>query len=69
VIDVKAGKVVSTIPLGGKPEFAEADPEAHRVFNNLEDKSEIAVINTRTHSVTNRWPIAPGEKLRALRLT
>jgi len=27
VIDVKAGKVVSTIPLGGKPEFAEADPE------------------------------------------
>jgi DNA-binding beta-propeller fold protein YncE len=62
VIDVKAGKVVSTIPLGGKPEFAEADPEAHRVFNNLEDKSEIAVINTRTHSVTNRWPIAPGEE-------
>jgi YVTN family beta-propeller protein len=62
VIDAKSGKVVATIPLGGKPEFAEGDAEAHRVFNNLEDKSEVAVINTRTHSVTNRWPIAPGEE-------
>src|ERR1035437_3134183 len=62
VIDAKSGKVVATIPLGGKPEFAEADAEAHRVFNNLEDKSEVAVIDTRTHSVTNRWPIAPGEE-------
>jgi YVTN family beta-propeller protein len=62
VIDAKSGKVVATIPLGGKPEFAEADPEAHRVFNNLEDKNEVAVIDTRTYSVTNRWPIAPGEE-------
>jgi YVTN family beta-propeller protein len=62
VIDAKSGKVVATIPLGGKPEFAEADPEAHCVFNNLEDKSEVAAIDTRTHSVTNRWPIAPGEE-------
>ena len=43
VIDAKSGKVVATIPLGGKPEFAEADPEAGRVFDNLEDKSEVAV--------------------------
>ena len=62
VIDAKSGKVVATIPLGGKPEFAEADPGAHRVFNNLEDKSEVAVIDTRTHSVTNHWAIAPGEE-------
>jgi DNA-binding beta-propeller fold protein YncE len=62
VIDAKAGKVVATIPLGGKPEFAEGDAEAHRVFNNLEDKNEVAVIDTRTHSVTNRWPIAPGDE-------
>jgi len=62
VIDAKSGKVVATIPLGGKPEFAEADPEAHRVFNNLEDKSEVAAIDTQTHSVVNHWPIAPGEE-------
>ena len=43
VIDAESGKVVATIPLGGKPEFARADPEASRVFDNLENKSEVAV--------------------------
>ncbi len=62
VIAADSGKVVATIPLGGKPEFAEADPTAGRVFDNLEDKSEVAAIDTQTHSVTNRWPIAPGEE-------
>jgi DNA-binding beta-propeller fold protein YncE len=61
VIAADSGKVVTTIPLGGKPEFAEADPESGRVFDNLEDKSEVAVIDTKTHQVVNRWPIAPGE--------
>jgi YVTN family beta-propeller protein len=66
VIDAKSGNVVATIPLGGKPEFAEADPKADRVFNNLEDKNEVAVIDTKTHSVTNNWPIAPGEEASGL---
>lgn len=61
VIDAKAGSVVATIDLGGKPEFGTADPNAHRVYNNLEDKSEIAVIDTQTHKVLAHWPIAPGE--------
>jgi DNA-binding beta-propeller fold protein YncE len=47
--------------LGGKPEFAAVDTQAGRVFNNLEDKSEVAVIDTKTHAVVERWPIAPGE--------
>ncbi|MGA9780221.1 MAG: YncE family protein [Limisphaerales bacterium] len=61
VVDVKAGKVVAAIPLGGRPEFAQADPEAGHVYDNLEDKSEVAVIDTKSHQVTDRWPIAPGE--------
>ena len=61
VIDAKAGKVIATIALGGKPEFAAVDTKAGRVFNNLEDKSEVVAIDTKTHTVTNRWPIAPGE--------
>jgi len=61
VIAADSGKVVTTIPLGGKPEFAAADPESDRVFDNLEDKSEVAAIDTKTHQVVNRWPIAPGE--------
>lgn len=62
VIDAKEGKVVATIPLGGKPEFAAADSQAGLVFNNLEDKSEVVVIDTKQHTVTKRWPIAPGEE-------
>ena len=62
VIAADSGKVVATVPLGGKPEFAEADPESDRVFDNVEDKSEVAAIDTKTHQVVNRWPIAPGEE-------
>jgi len=62
VIDAKAGTVVATIALGGKPEFAQADSKAGRVYNNLEDKSEVVAIDTKTHAVVNRWPIAPGEE-------
>jgi DNA-binding beta-propeller fold protein YncE len=62
VIDAKSGKVVATVPLEGKPEFGTADPEAGRVYDNLEDKSELVAIDTKTHQVVNRWPIAPGEE-------
>lgn len=61
VIDAKLDQVVATIPLGGRPEFATADPTAERVFDNLEDKSEVAAIDTGKHVVVSRWPIAPGE--------
>ena len=66
VIDAKSGKVVATIPLGGKPEFAQADSKAGLVFNNLEDKNEVVVIDTKTHTVKDRWPIAPGEEASGL---
>jgi DNA-binding beta-propeller fold protein YncE len=59
VFDPTSGKVIATIDLGGKPEFSQAD--ATRVFVNLEDKSEVAVIDQKTHKVSARWPIAPGE--------
>ncbi len=60
VISPGSGKVTATIPLGGKPEFAQAD--GGRVFVNLEDKNEVAVLDAKTHAVTHRWPIAPGEE-------
>ncbi|MDE3068394.1 MAG: YncE family protein [Verrucomicrobiota bacterium] len=61
VIDVKAARVVATVPLGGRPEFAAVDPEAGRIYDNLENKDQVAMIDTRTHQVLRRWPIAPGE--------
>jgi len=60
VIDAKVAKVISTIPLDGNPEFAAAD--ADHVYCNIEDKSEIEVIDTSKHEVVARWPLAPGEE-------
>lgn len=55
------GKVLATIPLDGKPEFAQSD-HAGKVFVNIEDKGAIAEIDARKLTVTNVWPIAPCEE-------
>lgn len=60
VIDGKDGSVVATIELGGKPEFPVADGKGS-VFVNIEDKNEIAHIDSRSLKVEARWPIAPAE--------
>ena len=60
VIDAASGKVVATIPLGGKPEAGVSDG-AGRVFVNVEDKNNVAVIDITKHEVVANWPIAPGE--------
>ena len=61
VIDTKSDKVVATIALNGSPEFA-ASNGAGLVYNNLEDKGEVAVINTKTMKVEKKWSVAPAEK-------
>jgi DNA-binding beta-propeller fold protein YncE len=60
-IDAAAGTVAGTVELDGRPEFAAADG-AGRVFINLEDKSEIVVLDSKALKVTATWPIAPGEE-------
>jgi YVTN family beta-propeller protein len=67
VIDAKTNKVVATIPLDGKPEFSATDGKG-KVYVNIEDKSEISIINTKTLKVDKSWPIAPGEEPSGLAL-
>jgi DNA-binding beta-propeller fold protein YncE len=57
-IDVASGTVDGTIPLGGKPEFAVSDGKG-RVYDNIEDTSEIVAIDSKTMEVVKRWPLAP----------
>ncbi len=61
VIDPATDTVVATIPLGGAPEFAVSDQKG-RVFVNLEDKSQTAVVDMRENQVILTWPLAPGEE-------
>ena len=62
VIDAKRTSVVTTIQLGGSPEFAAVDGAAGRIYCNIEDKSEVAVIDTIKHEVAAYWTLAPGEE-------
>ena len=60
-IDAATGNVAGSVALGGRPEFAVADG-AGRLYNNLEDKSEVVEIDARGLKVLNRWPLAPCEE-------
>jgi len=60
VIDPDAMKVVATVPLGGKLEFAAAD-KGH-VYVNVEDTGEIADVDSATWKVAQRWKLADCEE-------
>jgi len=60
-IDAAMEKVVGTIPLDGKPEFAVADGKGH-IYVNLENKSEVLELDARELSVLHRWPLDPGKE-------
>ena len=58
-IDAKTGDVITaSIPVGGKPEFAQVDGKGH-IYVNIEDKNEIVEINAKDALVARRYSIAP----------
>jgi YVTN family beta-propeller protein len=59
VIDAKTGDVLTaSIPLGGKPEFAQIDGKGH-IYANIEDKNEIVEVDAKNSLVAKRYSIAP----------
>lgn len=67
VIDAASNEVKATISLDGRPEFSAADGNG-KVYVNLEDTSEISVINSASLQVEQTWSIAPGEEPSGLAL-
>jgi hypothetical protein len=57
-IDGATGKVLGTIKLDGKPEFAASDAKGE-IFVNIEDKSELVAIDPNKLEIKARWPLAP----------
>lgn len=57
-VDPQTGKADATIDLGGKPEFLVAGQG--KIYVNLEDKDQVAVIDSKTMKVIHKWPVAPG---------
>jgi YVTN family beta-propeller protein len=58
-IDAKTGEVIAaSIPVGGKPEFAQVDGKGH-IYANIEDKAEIIEVDAKNAVVAKRYSIAP----------
>jgi YVTN family beta-propeller protein len=57
VIDAATRKVVATIALPGKPEFAAVDGHG-TVFDNIEDKNEIVRLDAHARKLNAEWPLA-----------
>ena len=57
--DPKTAAIDAPIELGGKPEYLAADG-AGKVFVNLEDKNQVAVVDLKARKVLAHWPVAPG---------
>lgn len=58
-VDPQTGKADAAVSLDGKPEFLAADGQG-KVYINLEDRNQVAVVDTKTMKVINRWPTSPG---------
>jgi len=58
VINAADGSVLGTIDLGGEPEQAATDGNG-RVYVDIRDKNDIAVIDARTLTVAARYSVAP----------
>jgi len=59
-IDAKSLEIVGTFKLGGKPEFCAVDG-AGKIYNNLEDTSEVIEIDAAKLTVLRRASLAPAE--------
>ena len=60
VVDPSAAKVLATVPVGGSLELGAADGRG-KLYVNIEDKNEVAVIDTRARTVVRRFPLAGCE--------
>lgn len=61
VLDAKTNKIVKTIALGGKPEFAVTNGK-NLLYVNIEDKNEIKTVDIKTLKVIATFNIAPGDE-------
>jgi DNA-binding beta-propeller fold protein YncE len=57
VVDTEHFKLLSNLPVATHPEALDIDPATHRVFANIADSAEVAVIDTKSKSITAHWKL------------
>jgi len=58
-IDPMKQTIVKVIPMGGGVEYPVADGKG-TIFDDNEEKNDVAVLDTKTFKIKARWPIAPA---------
>jgi len=64
-VDLSRGVPAASIDLGGSPEYAVADGRG-KVFVNIADHDEVAVVDSHLMKVVARWRVDPGKRPTAL---
>jgi len=61
LIDAATQKAIANVQLEGEPEYPQADPATGVIYQNLEDTSELVVVDPQKQAVTKRYKLAPCE--------
>ncbi len=62
VVNVKSGKVVTTITIPEGPEYILYDAGSDRVYVNIKSSDEMLVIDPASNTVKEHWPTAPAKR-------
>jgi len=57
VVDTTTFTLVANLPAAAHPEALEIDPQSRRVFVNVADAGEVAVIDAATKTIAARWKL------------
>jgi DNA-binding beta-propeller fold protein YncE len=68
IIDPPFDKVDARIVLGGTAEYLQVDPATGFIYQNIQSKSEVAVVNPLEAAVTARYRLGAGEEPTGLAL-
>lgn len=58
VIETEKFTLLANLPVSAHPEALEYDAAGHRVFVNVADSAEIAVVDARTKTITATWKLS-----------
>ena len=61
LIDADTRKVIANVQLAGEPEYPQADPVTGLIYQNLEDTSELVVVDPQKQAVTQRYKLGACE--------
>jgi YVTN family beta-propeller protein len=66
VIDADSEKVIASIPIPSAPECMAYDAKTDRVYLNLKSANQVAVIDTKTNSITTLWDTGPAKNVHGI---